>query len=384
MAEWYCQRVMSDQLPTKDDGARELALVKLKEIERNLGEAGDSEALETMRRAIGELEDDPESRSRTGTVAKMAGDRLGQAANAAGTFLEAASDTTITAVAAQAARAGDGVASAKEVVVNKAGELGRSAVAGVGVASEALSRWAENLDWSTIDPTQYLYAGTRGVSRGMEQAHLVWESIPEQLRALGPEELTRRLQGFDWSHKFPYSEGGGIEASNGVFELAGLNRSRGAELMTDGEVLAAQQVLADQAFRAVLVETASQAFTGAVVGAAVACVIGCLEHGLEYQRGNIDGDEMFRRIGRSVAVSAGVGATVAGVMAIMALSFPSLIPLAAPLMVPLAVLGFCAVGVKVARLSKEWYELLGRVESREVPGIIPVPMLPRTGATGSG
>ena len=379
---------MSEQSPTKADGARKLAIVKLKEIERNLGEVGDSEALETIRRAIGELEGDPESRGRIRTVAKMAGDKLGQAANAAGTFLEAASDTTITAVAAQAARAGDGVASAKEVVVDKVGELGRSAVAGVaagvGVASQALSRRAENLDWSTIDPTQYLYAGTRGVSRGMEQAHLVWESIPEQLRALGPEELARRLQGFDWSHKFPYSEGGGIEASNGIFELAGLNRSRGAELMTAGEVLAAQQVLADQAFRAALVETASQAFSGAVVGAAVACVIGCLEQGLEYQRGNIDGDEMFRRIGRSVAVAAGVGATVAGVMALMALSFPALIPLAAPLMVPLAVLGFCAVGAKVAHLSKEWYELLRCVESREIPGVIPVPMLPRPGATGSG
>ena len=379
---------MSEQFPTKADGEREPAIVKLKETERNLGEAGDPEIMEASRRAIGELEDDSELRGRPRTVAKAAGDRLSQAATAAGTFLEAASDATIAAVAAQTARAGYGVAGAKEVVVDKAGELRRSAVAGVaagvGVASQALSRLAENLDWSTVDPAQYLYAGTRGVSRGMEEARLVWESIPEQLRALGPEELTKRLDGFDWSHKFPHSEGGGIEASNGVFELAGLNRSRGAELMTVDEVLAAQQVLADQAFRAVLVETASQAFTGAVVGAAVACVIGCLEHGLEYQRGNIDRDEMLRRIGRSVAISSGVGATVAGVMAIMALSFPALIPLAAPLMVPLAVLGFCAVGVKVARLSKEWYELFRRVEDREILGIIPVAMLPRLDRTGSG
>ena len=380
---------MSEQLPRNADRARELAIVKLKEIERDLLEADDSKAMETIRRAIAELEGDPKSRGRTRTVARVAGDGLRQAATAAGTFLEAASETTIATVAEQAARAGDGVASAKEVVVDKAGELGRSAVAGVAagvsIASQTLSRFAENLDWSTVDPTQYLYAGTRGVSRGMEQARLVWESIPEQLRALGPEELTKRLDGFDWSHKFPHSEGGGIEAANGIFELAGSNRSRGAELMTADEVLAAQQILADQAFRAVLVETASQVFTGAVVGAAVACVVGCLEHGLEYQRGDIDRDEMLRRVGRSVAVSAGVGATVAGVMAIVALSFPALIPLAAPLMVPLAVLGFCAVGVRVARLSKEWYELLRRVEAREVPGIIPVvAMLPRPGTVESG
>ncbi len=269
-------------------------------------------------------------------------------------------------------------ASAKDIVADKGGELGRSAAAGIaasfGVASQAMSGFAENLDWSTVDPTRYLYSGTRGVGRGMEQARLVWESIPEQLRALGPEELSKRLDGFDWSHKVPHSEGGGTEASNGIFELAGLNRSRGAEQMTADEVLAAQQVLADQAFRSVLVETAAQVFTGAVVGAAVACVIGCLEHGLEHQRGDIDRDEMLRRIGWSVAVSAGVGATVAGVMAVVALSFPALIPLAAPLMIPLAVLGFCAVGVKVARLSKEWCELLQRVETRELQGIIPVAM----------
>ena len=152
--------------------------------------------------------------------------------------------------------------------------------------------------------------------------------------------------------------------------------------MTADEVLSAQQVLADQAFRSVLIETASQVFTGAVVGAAVACVIGCLEHGLEYQRGQIGRDEMLRRIGRSVAVSAGVGATVAGVIAVVALSFPALIPVAAPLMIPVAILGFCAVSVKVGRLSREWSKLLRRVETRELQGIVPI-TLPRPDAVGS-
>ena len=153
--------------------------------------------------------------------------------------------------------------------------------------------------------------------------------------------------------------------------------------MTGVEVQAAQQVLSDQAFQAALVETASQAFTGAVAGAAVGCVLACLEHGLEYQRGNITRDEMFKRMGWAVAKSAGVGAAVSGIMAIVALAFPALIPLAAPLMIPLAVLGFCAVGGKVVRLGKGWHELLRGVDARQLPGVVPVAILPPPEPAGS-
>ena len=109
---------------------------------------------------------------------------------------------------------------------------GAGVAAGVAVgfstAHGALTGFAENLDWSTIDPTKYLYAGTRGIYRGLEEARLVWESIPERLRALGPEEVGKRLEDFDWSHIVPHSQGGGNEASNGIFELAGSGPGRSA------------------------------------------------------------------------------------------------------------------------------------------------------------
>ena len=43
-----------------------------------------------------------------------------------------------------------------------------------------LSRFRDNLDWSnpSIDHRKFLYAGTRGVSRGMEEARRAWETIP--------------------------------------------------------------------------------------------------------------------------------------------------------------------------------------------------------------
>ena len=194
----------------------------------------------------------------------------------------------------------------------------------------------------------------------------MWESIPDYV-LLGPEEVGKRLEDLDWSHIRPHSQGGGNEASNGIFEHASLNRSRGAERMTPAEIQAAQQVLSEQAFQAALVETASQVFRGAVTAAAVGCVLSALEHGLEYQRGEIARDEMYQRIGRAVAMSAAVGGAVAGVMAGVTLAFPALIPLAAPLMMPLAVLGFCTVGVKIVRLGKGWYELYQGVPSASRP-----------------
>ena len=111
-------------------------------------------------------------------------------------------------LAATSAAAGSRLHSGAEAagVVVRSGASG--VAAGFSTAHGALAGFAENLDWSTIDPTQYLYAGTRGVSRGLEEARLVWESIPERLRALGPEEVGKRLEGFRLEpHPSPQSGG---------------------------------------------------------------------------------------------------------------------------------------------------------------------------------
>ncbi len=230
-----------------------------------------------------------------------------------------------------------------------------AAVAEFAVASESLAKFAENLDWGTIDPSKFVYAGTRGAGRTLEEARLVWESIPERLRALGPEEVEKQLDGFDWSHIIPFGKGGGNEAANGIFELAELNQNRGAEPMTAAELDAASKVLLEKAFESALQEAAVNVLAGAGVGAAVACVISCLEFGLDYQRGVVTREELYRNIRREVARSAVVGGSVAGILTTVALTFPALIPVAAPLVMPLMVLGLCAVGCKVVRLGKGWY-----------------------------
>ncbi len=249
--------------------------------------------------------------------------------------------------------------------------------AGLAVGQDALSNFAFNLNWANVDPAKYLYAGTRGISRGMSEAHQVWQTIPESLRAAGPEAVAKHLSGFDWSHISPFSAGGSNNAANGIFERAGLNRARGARAMTAKEIQAAHHALRGEAFSAALSATASRMFAGAVAGAAAGCVFAALEHGLEWQRGNIDRDELLRRIAKATGKSAGSGAAVSGLMVAVALAFPPIIPLAVHLAIPLAVMGFCTVGHKAVRLGVGWYEVLREPCARQAPSTFkPVLALP--------
>ena len=249
--------------------------------------------------------------------------------------------------------------------------------AGLAVGQDTLSNLAFSLNWANVDPAKYLYAGTRGISRGMSEAHQVWRTIPESLRAAGPEAVAKHLSGFDWSHISPFSTGGSNDAANGIFESARLNRARGARAMTAKEIQAAHLALRGEAFLAALSATASRMFAGAGAGAAAGCVFAALEHGLEWQRGNIDRDELLRRIAKATGKSAGYGAAVSGLMVAVALAFPPIIPLAVHLAIPLAVMGFCTVGHKAVRLGVGWYEVLREPCARQAPSAFkPVLALP--------
>ena len=281
---WTAGRLVSsatvtEKLPQEHRIARESAVAGLKEIEGALRDAGDADAIGVIQRAIEELQGSPMQPDGK-SLRRAASARLREAVSAAGASVQSATDTATSAVRARADRITKSLTDAETISTEKGGALVRSGVAGVtagiSVAHVALTGFADNLDWNTIDPTKYLYAGTRGISRGMEEARLVWESIPEHLRALGPEEVAKRLEDFDWSHIVPQSKGGGNEVSNGIFEVASLNRSRGAQTMTGEEIARAEWALSDLALRAALEEVASQMFTGAVVAAAVSCVIACL------------------------------------------------------------------------------------------------------------
>ena len=220
-----------------------------------------------------------------------------------------------------------------------------------------LSRFSLNLDWANVDPTKYLYAGTQGTSRGLVEAQRVWETIPEPIRAAGPEVTAKYLEGKDWSHIHAYSKGGSHRASNGLFEEASLNRARGSDRMTPAEFEAAQQVLKSNAFHATLLETAKCAMEGALTAAAIAAVMAVLEFGLQYQRREITEGELYRAIGRSILAAGISGAAVSGLLAAMAMAFPATVPVISSLLIPLMVIGFSVLGLRLARVGKGWYEV---------------------------
>ncbi len=220
-----------------------------------------------------------------------------------------------------------------------------------------LSRFSLNLDWANADPTKYLYAGTRGSSRGLVEAQRVWETIPEPIRAAGPEATAKHLEGKDWSHIHAYSEGGSHRASNGLFEDASLNRARGSDRMTPKELEAAQRVLNSNAFHATLLESAKCAMEGALTAAAIAAVMAVLEYGLQYQRREISERELYRAIGKSILAAGISGAAVSGLLAAMAMAFPATVPVISSLLIPLMVIGFSVLGLRLAKLGKGWYEV---------------------------
>ncbi len=220
-----------------------------------------------------------------------------------------------------------------------------------------LSRYASNLDWSKVDPTKYIYAGTRGVGRSMEAAMTVWESIPAQIRAQGPVAVAKYLADKDWSHIYPYSLGGSDAPSNGIFEDAGTNRARGSAVMTPDELKTAQIVLQSDAFHVTLAQAVNNALRGGVMSAAILGVVAVLQHGLDYQHGLITETELYSLIGTTIAAAGLTGAAVGGLVTAVALSFPVMIPVIATISVPLAVIGFAALGAQLVNVGKGWYEV---------------------------
>ncbi|MCY4506978.1 MAG: hypothetical protein OXG35_08470 [Acidobacteria bacterium] len=273
----------------------------------------------------------------------------------------------VMSIEALRSRARDGAGKASRLVrdgAKRASGAGAAAkkvsgavAAAVATTGASLAELKSGLDWSAVDPTKYVYAGTRGESRGMLEAQRVWETIPEQVRMGGPEATADYLADKDWSHVVAHSEGGSNLASNGVWEDASLNRARGAVQMTVAEIDAAQQLAGSEAFQVALGEMADASVTGGLAAGAVTAVLAVTEEALRFQRREIDEAGMWRAIGLRIAKAAVVGAAVAGLITAVAMAFPALLPVLWWLMVPLAVLGFAVYGKRLAMAGAGWYEL---------------------------
>lgn len=81
-------------------------------------------------------------------------------------------------------------------------------------------------------------AGMRGARRNAIQTAMVAMKTPNS--TLGEATMIQTLKGWDWSHKVSHANSGGDSSFNGVWELAGPNRARGAANMTGREAAAAR------------------------------------------------------------------------------------------------------------------------------------------------
>ena len=239
--------------------------------------------------------------------------------------------------------------------------ISRNAAAGASFGSYTWYKALQilnNLEFSKIDPSKYLSAGTRGQSRTLLEARKVWESVPRSVRAAGPKATANFLRNKDWSHVVPHSRGGSDLAKNGVWEHQSLNRSRGDSRMTPREVAAARHALRSGAMRSAIVQAAKSAAVGSAITMAVTAVISILDHGLRFQSGEITEREMYRLIGYEIAIAGITSAVIIGITMLAALTLPpiaAILSVAAPILLTVAVL---ALGITLFNLGKGWYEFL--------------------------
>ena len=236
-------------------------------------------------------------------------------------------------------------------------ELARNGMAPLWVAGQALNSFANHLRFIKLPShlTSYLrIAG--GDWKSLMQAKGLWETIPPQIRARGPDETLRFLADKDWSHHVPRSQGGPTTADNGIFELKLLNRSRGAKTMTGREIAAARAVIRSEVVASVARQTLGAMVKGAIIGVIVSGLFACLECGLQYAEREISWDEMVTKITQRILFAGGLSFVITGLLVGLGLLFPGLIPL---LIVPIFIVQIVGLVFSCQTCSQPRNTLLG-------------------------
>ena len=177
-------------------------------------------------------------------------------------------------------------------------------------ASSYARALAVGLDGGGPTIRRFYRAGLRSGRRTRVEARAVYDSLPAQLRMLGPREAVRNLRGFDWSHRVPHAAGGTGTADNGVFERAWLNRKRGAVSMTAVEVESASADLARVGVAASLRSLGRAGAAAAAAAAVVELVLSTVDNGTRYRRSEITARQAAGSVARDTA-SAAAGAVLA-------------------------------------------------------------------------
>ncbi len=238
-------------------------------------------------------------------------------------------------------------------------ELIQKGTAPLWVAGQTLNSFAYHLRFINLERELATYLRRAGGEwKGHLQAKGLWETIPPQIRAGGQSEILRFLDGKDWSHRLPRSQGGSTTADNGIFELRLLNRMRGAKTMTRGEIAAAKAVIRSDVVFSVVRQTLGAMVKGAIIGVIVSGLITCLECGLLYAEGAITWQQMVTKVIKRILLAGGLSFVITGLLVGLGLLFPGLIPLLVVPMFVIQIVGLFFLAQSAVSLGKRYWDLL--------------------------
>lgn len=242
-------------------------------------------------------------------------------------------------------------------------ESAPSSIVSAGViATQEAFKIAQNIRFENL-PTnlqlKFARAGMRDGMRNVEEAAKVFESIPAQIRAQGPEAIRNFCQDKDWSHIQSLFNGGGNEATNGIFEYWWVNRNRGSADMTAEELAVAKQVLADAAFKTAVTEIVGVAIKGAIAAAVIELVFSILENSLLCVEGKITQSELVQKVATATATAGIAGGVMTGILLTICMIFPPIATLLGAAAMPLAVAGIGFMGIRAWEIFCQCDRLFG-------------------------
>lgn len=257
--------------------------------------------------------------------------------------------------------------SAKAVTAWVESAPGSMVGAGVVVTQEAF-KVAHNIRFENLPrglQLKFARAGVRQGMRSVQEAAKVFESIPAQIRAQGPEAIRNFCQDKDWSHIKAHVNGGGSEAHNGIFEYFKVNRKRGGVDMTRKELAAAKKVLADAAFKTAVVEIVGATLKGAIVAGVIELVFSILENSLLYVEGKITKSELVKKVATATAKAAIAGGVITAILLTLCMIFPSIATLLGAVAIPLGVAGIGFMGIRAWEIFCHADHLFGITEQTQ-------------------
>jgi hypothetical protein len=176
---------------------------------------------------------------------------------------------------------------------------------------------------------KFARAGVRDGMRNVLETAKVFESIPAQIRALGPEAVREFCQDKDWSHIQARVNGGGNEAANGIFEYFWVNRARGGKDMT-----------------AEVAEIVGAVAKGAIAAAVIELVFSILENSLLCVEGKITQSQLIEQVAADTAKAGIAGGAITGILLALCMIFPPIAGVLGAAAVPLAVAGIGFMGIR--------------------------------------